>query len=349
MHAATRWLLDRWTTHPRIALALRAAVAAALAWSLVRFVPGSQDYPYYAPFGAIIATTSTLAGSVRESLQAVGAIVVGGAIAWLVDTATGDHVAAVTLAFVVALSVSVAGWRVLGAMGGWAPTAAVFTLIIGHGEANFIAAYGGLTLMGAIVGIAVNMVSPPVPLAPARLAVGHTRTVLADQLRELGDLMVQHELPTLDEWHREHSELRRARTAMRDAVTLAHESLTANARAGRHRAALDELTQEADSLDRVSLLVSDVSDLVLRPHGVPGDPEGRAVLTDEAREPIARAMHRVADALAAYQQGDDTRSTLTAADAELDRLLRSQPGQTHEQLLVHSVVLALRRALDTFG
>jgi len=186
------WLLDRWASHPRIALALRAAVAAAIAWVLVRYVPGSQDYPYYAPFGAVIATTSTLAGSVRESLQAVGAIVVGGVVAWLVDTVSGDQVAALPLALGVALSVGAAGWRVLGPMGGWAPTAAVFTLVIGHGEAQFIGAYGGLTLFGALVGIVVNMAVPPLPLAPARTAVSRTRTTLAGQLREIADLMTAH-------------------------------------------------------------------------------------------------------------------------------------------------------------
>lgn len=334
--------------HPRIALALRAGVAAALAWTLVRFVPGAQDYPYYAPFGAIIATTSTLAGSVRESLQAVGAIVVGGTIAWLVDSVTGDA-APLTVGIVVLLSVSVAGWRPLGAMGGWAPTAAVFTLIIGHGEAFFIGAYGGLTLFGALVGILVNMVAPPLPLAPARSAVGHTRLVLAAQLREIADLMVQHELPTLEQWHREHSELRRARTEMRDAVSRAHESLTANARARRHRPALEVLTKEADALDRISLLVSDVSDLLLRPHGVSGDASTQTELTDVVREPIARAMHRVADALDAYGHGADVDPRLEAADAELNALLETQARETHEQLLVNSVVLSLRRALDTFA
>ncbi len=343
------WVLDRWTSHPRIALALRAAVAAAIAWILVRFVPGAQDYPYYAPFGAIIATTSTLAGSVRESLQAVGAIVVGGVIAWLVGTATGDHVAALTLALVVALSVSVAGWHVLGAMGGWAPTAAVFTLIIGHGEAQFIGAYGGLTLFGALVGILVNMVAPPLPLAPARTAVSRTRTALAGQLREIADLMTEHELPTLDEWNQEHSELRRARTEMSESVSRVHESLTANARARRHRDALAVLASEADSLDRVSLLVVDVSDLLLRPHGLPGAPEHQVVLSDDVREPIATAMHRVADALDAYGQGGEVDPRLQAADAQLDRLLKAQSLETHEQLLVNSVVLSLRRALDTFA
>ncbi len=334
--------------HPRIALALRAAVAAAVAWTTVRFLPGSQDYPYYAPFGAIIATTSTLAGSVRESLQAVGAIVVGGVIAWVVDAAVGDEVAALTIGLVVALSVSVAGWKPLGAMGGWAPTAAVFTLIIGHGEAGFIGAYGGLTLYGALVGILVNMIAPPLPLAPARLAIGETRTVLASQLRELAELMVEFELPTLEQWHREHGDLGRARSSMQRAVARVHESLTGNARARRHRQAMDQLTQEAESLERISLLVADVSDLVLRPHGVPGYPSMQAALTDEVREPIATAMVRLADGLDAYGHGSDPDPELAAADAELNRLLEAQSFRTHEQMLVHSVVLALRRALDTF-
>ncbi|GAA3530221.1 hypothetical protein AFL01nite_00200 [Aeromicrobium flavum] len=348
MHPARTWLLDRWAHHPRIALALRAACAAAIAWTLVRFVPGAQDYPYYAPFGAIIATTSTLAGSVRESLQAVGAIVVGGTIAWLVDLVTGDA-APLTVGIVVLLSVSVAGWRPLGVMGGWAPTAALFTLIIGHGEAFFIGAYGGLTLFGAVVGILINIIAPPLPLAPARQTVGRTRGVLAKQLRELGDLMVAHELPTLEQWHREHTELRRARTAMRDAMSRVQESRAGNARARRHRDAMEQLAEEADSLDRVSLLVADVSDLILRPRGVPSESSATATtLSDSLREPIARAMHRVADALDAYGHGSDTDPQLEAADAELQRLLQAEPDQTHEQLLVHSVVLSLRRALDTF-
>lgn len=348
-HTARRWLLDRWTEHPRIALALRAAVAAAIAWNLVRFVPGSQDYPYYAPFGAIIATTSTLAGSVRESLQAVGAIVVGGVVAWLVDTATGDDLAATTLAVVVALSVSVAGWRPLGAMGGWAPTAAVFTLIIGHGEAQFIGAYGGLTLFGALVGIVVNMVAPPLPLAPARAAVSRARSVLAEQLHQIADLMVSHELPPIDEWDQQRSALRRARTEMSDAVSRVHESLTANARARRHRTDLTTLSAEADGLDRIAFLVADVSDLLLRPHGVPGDPAAQTTLSDDVREPLAGAMHRVADALEAYGEGGEVDPRLEAADAQLASLLEARVHETHQQLLVDGVVLSLRRALDTFA
>lgn len=345
MVAARTWLLERWTTHPRIALALRAAVAAAIAWTLVGFLPGvADDYPYYAPFGAIIATTFTLAGSVRESLQAVGSIVVGGSIAWIVDSITGD-VAPVTVGIVVALSVSVAGWKVLGAMGGWAPTAAVFTLIIGHGEAFFIGAYGGLTLFGALIGILINMAVPPLPLAPARVAVGMTRGVLAGQLRELAALTIARELPTLEQWHRDHNELTVARAEMQGLVARVRESLTGNARAKNFRDSLQQLTHEADSLDRVSLLVTDVSDLLLLPKGAPDDPGS---LPDRVREPIARALNRVADALEAYGLGRTIDPTLEAADAELRTLLETEADETRDQLVVHSVVLSLRRALDTF-
>jgi len=136
---------------------------------------------------------------------------------------------------------------------------------------------------------------------------------------------------------------------MSEAVSQVHESLTANARARRHRDALAVLTAEADSLDRVSLLVADVSDLLLRPHGLPGAPTRQVVLSDDVREPIATAMHRVADALETYGQGGELDPRLEAADAQLDHLLQAQARAAHEQLLVASVVLSLRRALDTFA
>ena len=56
----------------------------------------------------------------------------------------------------------------------------------------------------------------------------------------------------------------------------------------------------------------------------------------------------MSDALEAKGHGADPDPELAAADAELNRLLEAQSFRTHEQMLVHSVVLALRRALDTF-
>lgn len=157
-----------WLTQPRIALALRAALAAATAWAVAGLLPGLADqYPYYAPFGAVVATTFTLASSVKESVQAVAAIALGGATAWVVDLWIGVS-SPLSVALVVAAGVGLAGLPWLGTMGGWVPTAAIFTLIIGHGETSFSGAYAGLTLLGACIGIVVNAVFPPLPLGPVR-------------------------------------------------------------------------------------------------------------------------------------------------------------------------------------
>ena len=67
----------------QLLLAVKAAVAAALSWLLAMPLGGiADDYPYYAPLGAVLAVTWTVAGSVRESLQGLAAIAVGAAIAF---------------------------------------------------------------------------------------------------------------------------------------------------------------------------------------------------------------------------------------------------------------------------
>ncbi len=71
--------------------------------------------PYYAPLGAVVATTSTLARSVRESAQAILAILVGAAIARGVDLVLAPS--ALSVALVVGLALLCAGWRRFGEMG----------------------------------------------------------------------------------------------------------------------------------------------------------------------------------------------------------------------------------------
>src|SRR5690625_1886248 len=83
-HAPGR-LQRAWHDTPRLGVALRAAIAASVAWAVASLLPEPlAEYPYYAPFGAVIATTLSLAGSIRESIQAVSSIAIGGLIAWLV-------------------------------------------------------------------------------------------------------------------------------------------------------------------------------------------------------------------------------------------------------------------------
>ncbi len=150
-----------WARHPRLGLAGKAAVAAALAWAVARAVPGpAGQYPYYAPLGALLATTTTLAGSARESAQTVAAIVAGAGIALAVDAVAPAEL--VGIAVVVAAGVLLAGWERLGSARSWVPTAALFVLIIGGRDpVGYVLGYAGLTALGAVVGLAVTAAFPP--------------------------------------------------------------------------------------------------------------------------------------------------------------------------------------------
>lgn len=113
-HLVTR-ARDALARHPRIPRAVKAAVAAVLAWLAVLPLGGAADeYPYYAPLGAVIAVSATVADSVRDSVQGVAAILLGAALAVcagaVVPTVPG-------LAVVVLLGTLVAGWWRLGEMG----------------------------------------------------------------------------------------------------------------------------------------------------------------------------------------------------------------------------------------
>lgn len=350
------WWREQWRRNPRWALAIRAAVAAALAWAVAGVLPGpAADFPYYAPFGAVIATTFTLAGSVRESVQSVGAIVVGGVAGWVVDLlpVTSGPLA---VGLVVVPSVLLAGWHRLGAMGGWVPTAALFTLIIGHGEATYVGAYAGLTLLGAVIGVGVNAVLPPLPLAPAQAAVGAFRRTVAADLGEIAELLDQDELPTYADWEREHAGSPRERARMHAAVAEVGEAAHRNRRARRYSGSIEALRYEATTLDRLALVVSDLADLLF--NGVVSETATLdETLTGDVRDRIREALRTLSAALEnttvagtaeAHLDGEDTpMSSAHAADA-VDDARRLAPRRD-EQLLVDGILISLKRAVDSLA
>ncbi|WP_454085687.1 hypothetical protein [Georgenia sp. Marseille-Q6866] len=349
------WWREQWRRNPRWAVAIRAAVAASLAWAVAGVLPGpAADFPYYAPFGAVIATTFTLAGSVRESLQSVAAIAVGGAVGWVVEFLPVRGPLAV--AIVIVPAVVLAGWGRLGAMGSWVPTAALFTLIVGHGEATYVGAYAGLTLLGALIGIAVNAVLPPLPLAPAQATVARFRHTLAADLGELADLIRSTELPSLADWEREHASSPRERAQMHTAVAEVGEAAHRNRRARRYSGSIGALQEEARVLDRLGLVVSDLADLLLSDVGA-GRVDRSEVLAGESGERVCAALRTISAALEnttpagtadPHVASDETPlSSAHASDAVQDA--RSAAPRTDDQVLYDGVVLSLERAVDSLA
>src|SRR4051812_41745247 len=89
--------------HPDFFLALKAALAASLAWLLVQPVGGFvAEYPYYAPLGALAVASTSVVVSLRSSVEVVVAILLGSAIALAAQLLPLAEPLALGLAIVVA-------------------------------------------------------------------------------------------------------------------------------------------------------------------------------------------------------------------------------------------------------
>lgn len=174
-----------WDRHPLLASAVRAAIAVPLAWLLVQWLPSPVgDYPYYAPMGAVIATSTNPGGSFKTGAQAVAAITLGGLAAIVADM-VGNPDNPLPMAVAVLIAVLVTGWGWLGSMASWVPTAAVFTLLIGGGDLQYVALYTGILAIGAVVATLVTLTTPGQPLVQAQERLEHLRDALSGHMEDL--------------------------------------------------------------------------------------------------------------------------------------------------------------------
>jgi uncharacterized membrane protein YgaE (UPF0421/DUF939 family) len=339
-----------WARHPRLGLALKAALAASLAWALVQLVPGPvADYPYYAPLGALIATSTTLTSSARESAQAVTAISLGAAVALAVDALAGPNL--VTIATVTGVGVLLAGWHRLGSARSWLPTSALFVLIIGDTNTSaYVLGYAGLTLLGALVGLAVTAAFPPLPLAPAQDQLRLLRDELAEQLDELADALRQDAPPTGEGWQSRTRTIDPLLAQMRAAVGQAREAQRGNRRARRYAEHAGQQVRQAHALERLTLLVEDLTDLLADTERAEFE---RVALGPALRPTAARTLGALADALRSVQAetaDPDALGVAGEALADLADEVRRARADTRDDLFVAGAVIDdVRRALASLS
>lgn len=249
--------------HPRWSLALKGALAAALAWFVGLVAPAPfAEYPYYAPLGAVIATTSTVVRSVRESLQAVAAVLVGAAIARLV--ALLPLPGPLEVALVVGVAILCVTWPIFGEMGSWTVMSAIFVLILGAGDGpGYIVSYAGLILVGASIGIGINFLLPPLPLTPSELALGRLRAGLADQVDSLADWLRDDGPLDADEWERRRRQLLPTIEGAHAAMTQLHEATRVNLRMRRNKAWVASQTRRAAALGAAGDTVEEIVRLLV--------------------------------------------------------------------------------------
>ncbi|WP_345750336.1 FUSC family protein [Microbacterium rhizophilus] len=299
----------------RIVLAVRTAIAAALAWYLAPFVPFAEaEYSYYAPLGVLVSMYPTLARSARSGAQtllglAIGiALGIGGiSLVWL--GAPGI----VALGLVVGIGVWLGGIESLDAGRDWIAMAGLFVLLLGGATPeDFSVSYLVTMAFGVAIGLVVNMVLfPPLYLQQAAARLSTLRDAAARHLHDIADAVETGELS------RDHltdivRDLHDTVGKVTEAVEDADESSQANPRARRRREDRELNRRRLHALERTVFSIRDLADVLARA-------DDRDSSREAAHDLLAEAMRRSADLIGQPPGSETAAEHLEAASAALER------------------------------
>jgi uncharacterized membrane protein YgaE (UPF0421/DUF939 family) len=339
---------------PWVQRGVRAALAAALAWQVaVLLPPALSQYAYYAPLGAVIAVHPTVADSAAAAWRTVLAILLGFGLAVAVHRLTLAVPGALTIALIVVLAVGIEQWRVLREHASWVSFAAVLMLTVGTAAdpARYAVAYAGLTLLGGAIGVLVTTVLfPPLQLTTAVRAIAETRTLLARHLRAMAAGLRRGDEPAAGDWVRRGQELGTALDHMRAAEGLVERARRANPRARRWGGSATSIREQSRALDRVAVLVDDLTRLVVefQPHrrGIDRLDGGTGCVLADALDSLARVVSAPHD-----DEGTERAVAIDTAEAALGRLttlLRTSDVADDEGFFaLGAVTVGMHRSLDT--
>ena len=336
-----------WVTDSRLLLAAKTSLAVGIAWFVAPFVPGvADDYPYYAPLGALISMTPTLMGSVRVGLQTLAGLAVGIVLAGAVIVFAAPNV--LTISLVVGVGVLVSGIRWLRSSGGYAPVAALFVLIVGGGDAeSYSVGYIVQMGVGIAVGLVVNFaIFPPLRVTAAVSGLRDFRTLLAGHLDEMADALVASWPPQNEEWAGRSDTLRETADAVREALRDAEETGKANPRARLHKRDLGGDYSDLYDLETIAFHVRDITDVVA---SAIWERSFRAELPADLRGPLGDAIRALGAVLEARNAGDGVDEAIATADAALEAaLVRLDDKRDHAPSSLSaaaSVAVSARRIL----
>lgn len=313
--------LKKWVTSSstaqRTLLAAKTALAVGLSWILAPLMPGVVDeYPYYAPLGALVSMYPTFMGSVRSGLQTLVGLLIGIMLATGVLLLGTPNI--LTISFAVGLGVLLAGLPRLGAGREYVPIATLLVLIIGGQNAEtFSVGYGVQMALGVLVGLAVNVtIFPPLTLDAAAEQISRGRNALITQLLDAASALVEKWPPTHEDWASRRHDLDVAVVEIRRAVNAAGESHRANPRAyrrSRHRIVAQTFDDLA-VLERITHYIRDLSELLAA--AIWAGPLNLH-LKDELREPLSGCLTATAEVLQAWEEGAAMAGILDSADDSL--------------------------------
>ncbi|MEI4272990.1 aromatic acid exporter family protein [Klenkia sp. LSe6-5] len=338
---------------PWVQRGIRASLAAALAWQIALLLPATlSDYAYYAPLGAVIAVHPTVADSAGAAWRTVAAMFLGFGLAVVVYELTRDVPNAFTIGLIVALAIVVEQWRLLREQASWVSFAAVLMLTIGTDDPGaYVLRYGGLTLLGAAVGVAVTTVLfPPMMLSVAVERIAATRGLVAAHLLDMADAVRSGTVPDPQDWSRRGEQLGTALDRMRTAETQVERARRANPRAARWQGTALRVREQSRALDRVAVLIDDLTDLVaeFQPHrrGLDRVDDGTGWVLADALTGLAGVVRIPYHDGPGHDARDDAIGAAVGALDRLTQLLRSSAVPDEEGFFaLGAVTVGVRRSL----
>jgi len=326
----TAWRLKSQITRSRMLQAAKAAVAVGIAWTVAPYLPGvADDYPYYAPLGALVSMYPTLMGSLRNALQTLGSLAVGILLAAAVIVFSEPNVATISLAVGLGALIAATGW--FGANREFIPVTALFVLIVGGPNADaYSIGYLEQISLGIVIGLLVNMlIFPALSLDAVDRHLANYRVVLADHLSEIAEALVDSWPPEQDGWASRNDALVGVSRDVRAALRHADDSRKVNPRAITHRRDLSADFEDLAALETVTFHVRDLTDVLAGAvWGTPFEVE----LRPELRPSLSLALDAVAVMLRDWGSGameltsySDAVDKAAALMTELDERRDSAP------------------------
>lgn len=318
-------------TPRRLILALKTAVAAAVAWFFAPLVPfADADYSYYAPLGVLVSMYPTVADSARAGVQSLVGLACGIAVGFggLAIVASGAP-GIVAVGAVVLVGVAAGGIRALGVGRDWVALAGLFVLLLSKNDPDgFSSSYLATMAFGVLVGVVANYVLvPPLYLQSARDRLSELRAAVATALDRAADSVAQGR-PDAGVLREDGEALAGLSIAVSADVDEASRSERANIRARGVGGVHDENAQRWWGLERATYLTRDLLDVLAQHERLDerhGDPQA-----------LATAMRSVADLLATPPGDAEMGARTDAAWRDIDAYGASLPAadeatDTHDQ------------------
>lgn len=269
---------------------LKTSIAAIGAWLLAELLLG-QPLPIFAAIAALLVVQPSVNQTVFKGVERSVGVIVGVVLAYAAGAVLGTASWVVLGIIVVALLLS---WALKLSPGSsnQIPISAMLVLAIGAQTPEYAADRIIETVIGAIIGLVVNVaIVPPVMVAPARSTVALLAASVAGALDELASaLTTPRERGSLDTMLERARALRPLQAKATDDLDRAEDSLGLNPRGARYRVAI---RQDRELLARLSILVTRTTGMTRAVHDNYDERLRAEPIVGSIAVEISRASHDV--------------------------------------------------------